>query len=181
MPAFIFNLPLHPLVVHTVVVLVPLAVLTGVVVAVWPAARRRYGWPVVGLAVLATISIPVATSSGEELRDRLPENPLIRSHAELGDQLLVFVAPMTVALGALMLLDRYRARYGDRAVRADGPGTAVAPVARWMRPAAIALVVVAVAFAAVSAVQVVRIGDSGARAVWQGTNYVTPTRHGDDG
>jgi hypothetical protein len=177
MPAFIFNLPLHPLVVHAVVVLVPLAVLTGVVVAVWPAARHRYGWPVVAVAVLATISIPVATSSGEELRDRLPENPLIHTHAELGDQLLAFVAPMTVALGALMLLDRYR----GRVARANGPGTAIGPVARWTRPAAIALVVVAVAFAVVSAVQVARIGDSGARAVWQGTKYVTPTRHRGDG
>lgn len=83
MPAFIANLPLHPLVVHAVVVLVPLAVLTGIVVAVWPRARRAYGWPVAAIAVLAAISIPVATSSGEQLRDRLPANSMIETHAEL--------------------------------------------------------------------------------------------------
>ncbi|HEY7596089.1 MAG TPA: DUF2231 domain-containing protein [Actinophytocola sp.] len=174
MPAFVFGLPLHPLVVHAVVVLVPLALLTGIAIAVWPAARRRYGWPVVFLAVLATLSIPVATSSGEELRDRLPENALIHTHAELGDQLLAFVAPMTIALAALVLLDRFRT------ARADGPGTTIAPAARWTRPAAVALAAVAVALAAVSAVQVVRIGDSGARAVWHNTKYVAPTHHGDD-
>lgn len=176
MPAFIAGLPLHPLVVHAVVVLVPLAVLAGITVAVWPAGRRRYGWPVVAVAVLATLAIPVATSSGEELRDRLPNSALIHAHAELGDQLLAFVAPMTVALVALMLLDRHRAR----ATRTEGPGTATSPGKRWLRPAAIALTVLVVGFAVVSAVQVVRIGDSGARAVWDDTKYVAPTHHGDD-
>jgi uncharacterized membrane protein len=176
MPVFIAGLPLHPLVVHAVVVLVPLAVLTGIAVAVWPAGRQRYGWPVVAVAVLATVAIPVATESGEQLRDRLPNSSLIHTHAELGDQLLAFVAPMTVALAALVLLDRYR----SRTRRADGPGTAAAPQARWARPAAIVLAVLTIGFAAVSAVQVVRIGDSGARAVWHDTNYTPPTRHGDD-
>jgi len=180
MPAFFANLPLHPLLVHAVVVLVPLAVLTGITVAVWPTARRRFGWPVVALAVLATLSIPVATSTGEALRDRLPADPLIDTHAELGDQLLVVVAPMTAVLLALMLLDRHRLR----TARTEGPGSMTGPMttvrSRWTRPAAVALAVLTVALAAVSAVQVVRIGDSGARAVWHDTRYVKPTRHGDD-
>ncbi|MFL6118097.1 DUF2231 domain-containing protein [Actinophytocola sp.] len=176
MPAFIAGLPLHALVVHAVVVLVPLAVLTGIVVAVWPTARRRYGWPVVALAALATLAIPIATSTGEELRDRLPDDALIDTHAELGDQLLAFVVPMTVTLAALTLLDHYRAR----TTRANGPGTTTSPVPRWARPAALALTVLIIGFAAVSAVQVVRIGDSGARAVWHDTKYVAPTHHGDD-
>ena len=176
MPALIANLPVHPLVVHAVVVLVPLAVLTGITVAVWPAVRRRYGWPVVGLAVLATVSIPVATDSGEQLRDRLPDNALIEQHAQLGDQLLAFVAPLALVLLALMLLDHHRARIS----RVDGPGTTTKPVARWLRPAGVALSVLAIGFGAASAVQVVRIGDSGAHAVWHDTKYVAPTRHGDD-
>jgi glyceraldehyde-3-phosphate dehydrogenase/erythrose-4-phosphate dehydrogenase len=40
-PLLVFGLPTHALLVHAVVVLVPLAVLGAVVVAVWPAARRR--------------------------------------------------------------------------------------------------------------------------------------------
>lgn len=173
MPAFLVGLPLHPLVVHAVVVLVPLAVLGAVAVTVWPAARRRFGWLAVAVAAVATVSIPIATSTGEELRDRLAPDPLIDTHAELGDQLLVFMAPMTVVLAGFVLLAR-------RFQRAEGPGAMVGGRPGWLRPATITLAVVAVAFAGVSAVQVVRIGDSGARAVWHDTHYVTPTRHGDD-
>lgn len=176
MPTFIATLPVHALVVHAVVVLVPLAVLTGIVVAVWPAARRRYGWPVAGLAVLATIAVPLATSSGEDLERRLPADPLIETHARLGDELLVFVLPMAAAIVGLVLLDFYR----DRTTRAEGVGATAAPAAGWLRPVAIVLAVVTVAAAVVSAVQVVRIGDAGARAVWHDTQYV-PAHGGGDG
>ena len=172
MPTFIAGLPLHPLVVHAVVILVPLAVIAGIAVSVRPRWRERFGWPVVALAVVATAAIPVATSSGEDLRDRLTPSSLIAEHAELGDQLLAFMAPMTAVLAALVLLDR-------RTRRAEGPGAMVRSIARWTRPATIVLTVAVIGLAVISAVQVVRIGDSGARAVWQDTHYVAPTRHGD--
>ncbi|OLR94447.1 DUF2231 domain-containing protein [Actinokineospora bangkokensis] len=148
----VFGLPLHPLVVHAVVVLVPLAVVTGIVVACWPAARRRYGWAVLVLTGMALVSIPLATSSGEELEHNIAGSDLIRAHAHLGDQLLVFVAALFATLLAVLLLDRRRDR-----------------LPRW--PALLAAVLV-VASATVSAVQVVRIGDSGARAAWSDTRYV---------
>jgi uncharacterized membrane protein len=170
MPTFIAGLPLHPLVVHAVVVLVPLAVVAGIAVALRPSWRRRLGWPVVALAVVATAAIPVATSTGESLRDRLAPSALIAAHAELGDQLLAFMAPMTIALAALVLLDH-------RTRRAEGPGAMVRSIARWTRPATIVLTVGVIGLAVVSAVQVVRIGDSGARAVWRDTHYVAPTHH----
>ncbi|NKQ53898.1 hypothetical protein HFP15_13505 [Amycolatopsis sp. K13G38] len=159
MPAFIAGLPLHVLIVHAVVVLVPLSVLATVTIAVWPAARRRFGWIVVGLTAVATICIPLATSSGEDLRDRLASTDLIRQHAHLGDQLLVFVAGLLVVAFALVWFDR-------RPVRIK----ALAPI----------LSVLVVALAVVSAVQVVRIGDSGARAAWTGVQYTAPQRHGDE-
>jgi uncharacterized membrane protein len=162
MPVFVNGLPLHPLVVHAVVVLVPLAVLGTIVVAVWPAARRRFGWLVVGLTVLATISIPVATSTGEDLRDRLASNDLIRAHAELGDQLLVFVAGLLVVSLALVWFDHRRRR--------EAPGAARVPA----KPIIGVLAVLTVALAVVSAVQVVRIGDSGAKAAWSGVQYTAP-------
>lgn len=173
MPAFIANLPLHPLVVHAVVVLVPLALLAGVALAVRPALRRHFGWPTVALAVLATAAIPLATDSGEALRDRLAPDPLIDAHAELGDQLLVMVAPMTIAIAALVYLDR------RRTPRTEGPDVVIPTTPRWVRPTNITLTVLVIVLAAVSAVQVVRIGDSGARAVWHDTQYVTPTHHDD--
>jgi hypothetical protein len=173
MPTFLAGLPLHALVVHAVVVLVPLAVLAAVAVAVWPAARRRFDWLAVAVAVVATVCIPVATSTGEGLRDRLAPNPLIAAHAELGDQLLIAVAPMTVALAGFVLLTR-------RSRRTEGPGAMVTGTSGWTRLATVVLAVAVVVLAAISAVQVVRIGDSGARAVWHDTHYVTPTHHGDD-
>ena len=123
MPTFISTLPVHVLVVHAVVVLVPLAVLGAIVVALWPAARRRYGWLVVGVAVLATVSIPIATNTGEGLEHNLPRTALIQAHAQLGDELLVFVAGMLMLLVALMAIhQRARATVGH-----DGPGTVAAP------------------------------------------------------
>ncbi len=171
MPTFISNLPVHVLVVHAVVVLVPLAVLGAIVVALWPAARRRYGWLVVAVAAVATVSIPIATSSGEGLERQLPRTALLQAHTRLGDELLVFVAGMLVVLVAFMVLHQ---RAGVLA-RREGPGTMTAPVALAgpVRIVAGVLAALTVALAVVSAVQVYRIGDSGARAAWADKQYVT--------
>jgi hypothetical protein len=184
MPTFIAGLPMHVLVVHAVVVLVPLAVLAAIAVAVWPAARRRYGWLTVGITALATAAIPVATDTGGLLRERLPDNPLIRQHAALGDELLIAMAPLLVLVIAIMLLEHYpsfaRRRAGTH--RADGPGAALtAPSLRWARPLSVVLAALTTVVAVFAAVQVVRIGDSGARAAWSDTHYVAPHHpHGSD-
>lgn len=172
-PTFVSGLPLHPLVVHVAVVLVPAAVLGALVVALWPAARRRWGWPVVALTALAAISVPLATSTGEGLEHNLPRTPAIATHAELGDQLIVFVAPLLVVVLGLVLVERWRAPQ-----RADGPGTVVAPrlSAGPARVAIVVLAVLTVAFAGASAVQVFRIGDSGARAVWGDVTFTPQPR-----
>jgi uncharacterized membrane protein len=174
MPPFIAGLPLHPLVVHAVVVLVPLAVLATIIVAVWPAARARYGWLAVGVTAVATVTVPIAMGSGDELRARLPDNALIAQHAQLGDGLIILMAPLFVVVAALMSVHLVR----TRAERTEGPGATAAVPARWVRPTAITLSVLTVALAVGSAVQVVRIGDSGARAAWSDTNYIQPTHGG---
>ncbi|WAL68974.1 hypothetical protein ORV05_14770 [Amycolatopsis cynarae] len=195
MPFLISGVPLHVLAVHAVVVLVPLAVLATVIIAVWPAARRRFGWLVAGLTLLATASIPVATESGEDLRDRLATTDLIRAHAHLGDQLLVFVAGLLVVTVALMWFDRRntKAPAGDIENGTGGTGgtgggtataTATATAATATKPIKAlvpVLSVLVVALAVVSAVQVVRIGDSGAKAAWSGTQYTAPQHHGGPG
>jgi hypothetical protein len=169
MPVFVTGLPLHVLVVHAVVVLVPLAVLGALVVAIWPAARRSCGWLVVATTAVATACIPVATSSGEDLRDRLTPTALIRQHAHLGDELLVFALGLLVAVTALVW-------FGARS-HGDAPGAA-----RFAgrRLAVAGLGALTVAFAVVCAVQVVRIGDSGARAAWTGKHYVAPRGDADE-
>ena len=62
-PTFVSGLPFHPLVVHAVVVLFPMAVVGSVLVALWPAIRARWAWPVVVLTAAAVAAIPVAPTS----------------------------------------------------------------------------------------------------------------------
>lgn len=153
------GLPVHPLVVHAVVVLLPLAVLGTLALALRPAWRLRYGWLLVGVTAVATVLVPVATSSGEALERRVG-NP--GEHAELGDTLIWFAAPLLVLVLAMVLLERRRSgatRDGDGPGAPGGPG----------RGLATGVAVVAVVVALGTAVQVYRIGDSGARAVWGGS------------
>ncbi len=151
------GLPVHPLVVHAVVVLLPLACLGTIAIAVRQSWRERYGALVVACAAVATALIPVATSSGEALEEHVGSPG---EHAELGDQLIWFAVPLLVLSLALVWLDRRRS-----AVAASGPGGPGAAVAR---PGVGTRVVAALALvAAVAAsVQVYRVGDSGARAAW---------------
>lgn len=166
-PTFVNGLPLHPLVIHAVVVLVPLAVLGGIAIAVWPTARRRFGWLVVGVAAAATASIPLATSTGEGLKHSLPQTRLIERHAHLADQLLPFVVVMLVAVIGLQLVDTLRSR-GSRHGE-QGVTLASKPL---VRPVAVLCAALTVLAAVASAVQVVRIGDTGAAAAWSHRHYI---------
>jgi hypothetical protein len=174
MPTFLTGLPLHVLVVHAVVVLVPLAALGGAVVAVWPRARRRWGWPVVVLTAVAVVSIPIATSTGEGLEHDLPRTAALETHTHLGDELLPFAAGLLVAVLGLMLVELLRLSRATTDARHAGPGSMRAPrlTPGTARVLVVVLAVVAVGFAAVTMVQVIRIGDSGARAAWGDVQYV---------
>ena len=149
----LFNgLPVHPLVVHAVVVLLPLATLGLIAIAVRPAWRRPYGLLVVACTALATVMIPIATSSGEALEERVG-NP--GEHAELGEQLIWFAVPMLLLAAALWWLDRRSTTTGSASTaRATSPGI--------IRTVAALAVVAALA----TSVQVYRVGDSGARSAW---------------
>jgi len=110
------GLPVHALVVHAVVVLLPLGALGTIAIAVRPGWRHTYGPLVVAVTAAATVLLPVATSSGEALEERVG-NP--GEHAELGDQLIWFALPMLVLALVLVILDRR----GSRPTRGDGDGT----------------------------------------------------------
>ncbi len=145
----LFNgLPVHPLVVHAVVVLLPLAVIGTIAIAVRPTWRLRYGYLVVACAAVATVLIPVATSSGEALEERVGEPG---NHAELGDQLIWFAIPTLVLALALVWLAR----------RTEAGKPALGP--KWL-PTTVAVLAVVAGLA--TTVQVYRVGDSGARAAW---------------
>jgi hypothetical protein len=160
-----FNgLPLHPLVVHGVVVLLPLAILGTIAIAVRPRWRTRYGFLVVATALVATILVPISTSSGEALEERVGDPG---EHAELGEQLLWFALVLLVAVTVLVALqwqaDRRHA--GPRGADADVTGVDSA-YERRARKASVITAVVAVVAAVACGVQVYRVGDSGARAAW---------------
>ncbi|GAA2575091.1 hypothetical protein GCM10010399_00550 [Dactylosporangium fulvum] len=145
MPATVNGLPLHPLVVHAVVVLLPLAVLGVVAITVRPRLRARFGVLVVVVTALATAAIPVATSTGEGLEARVGDPGV---HAELGDTLIFFAVPL-LAVAALLVW--------------------VVPRNTGRRPwMGVLVTVLALLIAAANLVQVYRVGESGARAVWGG-------------
>jgi hypothetical protein len=178
-PTFFSGLPVHVLVVHAVVVLVPLAALGAVLVALWPAARRQYGWLAVAVAFVATAIIPIATDTGEGLEHSLPQNLLVSAHTHLGDQLLPFAGLLLVAVAALMLVTQQANRdarqgLGRHGAGGSDPGTVATrtPTRAWVRPVAVTLSALTVAFAVIAIIQVVRIGDSGARAAWGDKQYV---------
>lgn len=152
----IFGLPAHPLIVHAVVVLVPLAAIGAVVAALSARARSHIGWLVAALAVLDVVLVPLATGSGEALEEQITETALVERHTEMGEQLLPWVIGVAVGVVALMLLVR-------AAARRDPAVTPPAWAARWV---SVAVVVVVVVASAGTLVQVARIGHSGAKASW---------------
>lgn len=165
------DLPAHPLLVHGVVVLIPLAALGGLLMAVMPSLRRRFGVAVLLLTAAGVAAVPLATRTGEELKSALPpDNPLIEAHQERGEDLLPYALAFGIAVVLLVvagrLADRERTAAQTPAETTDGQTTTTAP-RTWRRLALVAAALVAFSGVAVT-VQVVRVGHSGSTAVWQG-------------
>lgn len=167
------GIPLHPLVVHAIVVLLPLATLGTIAIAVRPVWRARFGPLVVLAAFVATVLCPVATSSGEAFEKRVGDPG---KHAELGDQLIWFAIPLVVLSLALVLLDRHQRRteVAPATGSETGSGTGATMTATRASTSTSGstktlvnvVAVLAVIAGLASAVQVYRVGDSGAKAAW---------------
>lgn len=144
------GLPAHVLLNHFVVVLGPLAAILAILCALWPAARRRLIWLVLVLAVGTLVLVPLTTSSGGWLADRIgPPTPALTTHAQLGETLVYIVAALaaTVALLTAVHLRQARGRTVKFAVHS-----------------VVGVLVIAAAVATL--VQTYRVGNSGARAAW---------------
>lgn len=151
----VLGLPIHPLVVHAVVVLVPLAAIGIIVVALNPMLRDRYGLLVFGVATASLVAVPVATKSGEALLARLFTSTVpsgVVQHRLIGQDVIWFVLAMWAAMGALLLLDRDRERR-------RGVGSPVLPTI---------VAVVAVLAALIASGQVLRAGWTGVETRWSG-------------
>lgn len=158
------GLPAHPLIVHAVVVLLPLAAVGTLAIAARPTWRRNLGIPVFLIALVGVLAVPVATKTGDQLVDVLGgHDPLIEIHEARADRLLPFAVGFLVLLLAALLLG-YRA---DRAARADRTHRAEGSAAVRMQARVTTVVAVLAALAGlVVAGLVVWIGDAGATAVW---------------
>lgn len=95
---YVLGLPLHPLVVHAVVVLLPLASLGALAVIVSGRLRDRYGWLVVACAVVAAVSAIVAKVSGEALAASLGVGQLVATHQSYGQYVPYPAVALAVAL-----------------------------------------------------------------------------------
>ena len=172
MPEFIDGLPVHPLLVHFTVVLIVIAVLGAVLTAVWPAVRRRYGWLVFAAAAVGTLLVPFTTSSGDNLASRLPANDLIATHEELGNLMIWWAIGLTVAVGALMVVHTMAVRKAPAKVAVGAAGAEQEEPQEAATPPALVMIVLAlvtVGVAVGAGIHVYRVGDAGARAVWEGT------------
>ena len=144
------GIPAHPFFVHFVVVLAPLTAILVVLCAVWTAARERLVWLTLALAVVLTVLTPLATDAGEWLEhQQQTRTPTLHEHTELGDTAISFVLGLLVVSLALADLHRWGARLGERRGLAG-----------------VVVTVLAVVIGVATIYQIVRIGDSGARAVW---------------
>lgn len=154
-----FNgLPLHPLIVHVVVVFAPLAGIGGILYALVPRWRWWLRWPLVACAVVAAGAGIIAVQSGPVLENQrhLQTLPELATHAARGRFLrwvmLAFLVPTALAAWQLG---------GPSPLAADGgsrPGRT--GVVAW------AIQLLLVAGAVTVLICVFLTGDSGARSVW---------------
>jgi hypothetical protein len=156
---WVFNgLPLHPLLVHFIVIVVPLAALCLALGTAWPAARRRLGIVTPLVALAALISVPLAVEAGEALEEQVAESALSELHGHLGRDLLPWAIALFVVAAVQWVWFRFFTGSGRLASRVTS---------RLLRvgvPVALAIAVVVVVIGAV--VTTVIIGESGASAVW---------------
>ena len=139
------GLPLHPLVVHVVVVLVPLTALGAILMAVMPRFSRRFG-PLVALGAFISMgSAVLAKEAGEQLA---LVKDVSADHLRWGDQ-----APLWVGLFGLVVIVFW---FFDRGI----PVNRSRPM--WLRM----LAFVVIALSLVATVFVLGAGHSGAEAVW---------------
>jgi uncharacterized membrane protein len=151
------GVPLHPLVIHAVVVFVPLAAIAAIAMAV-PKYRWIARWPALLLTLGATAAAYVATLTGEELaEDRgLDALPLVKTHEEWGERLMIGMWILAVlVIVAFWVL--------PHVTRIAGAQDRVAKVAALEKPLMVLVPLAAVAVL----VLVILTGDAGAGAVWE--------------
>lgn len=157
------GLPAHPLVLHLAVVFVPLLALLTVGYALVPPIRPHTRWVLALLALGAPAAALLARLSGDAFLERMraanrvtPEFlPTLERHQDFGNNTLWAAIGLAIVALALVRLVPPRAAEASTVRRAG-------------RPLTLALQVLSVVTAGVALYYVIRTGDSGAKAVWEG-------------
>jgi uncharacterized membrane protein len=140
------GLPMHPLVVHVAVVILPLSALALIALVLVPRLRRPFGWLTLAGLAAGAVAAYVAKESGEALADRVG---LPTEHADYGTVLPVLaVILLLVAAGWYVLQRRDAARQAG-----SSPATIIAGIA-------------AILLAVATTVLTVLVGHTGATAAW---------------
>ena len=143
MPDTIGGLPLHPLIVHAAVVLLPLSALGLLILIVVPRWRRTYGWLVLAGLFVSAGTAWLAKETGENLAATLG---VPQEHAQWGDR-IVPIAGLLFIVAAVWF---WRIRIGNTGALT----TIAAVVAAILAIASIAIIIV--------------VGHTGAQAAWAG-------------
>jgi hypothetical protein len=158
------GLPAHPLFVHVPVVLIPVTILAAIVCMVRTDWFARYGIALAVVSIAAMSSIFITMQAGSALVAALHLTGraahLISEHSQAA-HILAFVY---VGFTAILIVTFASQRISG------GMDTGLGIVDRLLAPRALftALRVLLVLLALGSAVMVFRVGDLGAKAVWQG-------------
>jgi uncharacterized membrane protein len=163
--SFIASLPMHPLLVHIPVVLVPLAVIGALLILVHPAWMKPYGFIVVALAGAGFLGAMLAASTGEDLQETLESSgqtisATLRDHVEMGDGVQAFAGVFFLVTAAWVGFAWWRRRVGEE------KATATVKQPKLLN---IILSVLVVLGGVAATWSVTAAGHSGATSVWEKT------------
>jgi hypothetical protein len=158
------GLPAHPLIIHVPVVLIPLSVLGALAIVVRPAWIDRYGVLLCLCAIVAMSSIFLAMQAGAALEGALHLHGetahLISEHSQAAHILAIGFTAFT----AILILT-----FASHRISGGMPtGLGAADGLLGSRASYLALRIALVVLALFCAYFVFRVGDLGAKAVWEG-------------
>lgn len=150
------GLPTHPLIVHSAVVLVPVAAILLLVVSLNSSLRAKLGGFPAALSVIALIATILTRSTGEAMLELIglsEENPgPVTDHATFANYLAIAMIVMAVGHVAWWAVDSVK--FGPRLENQSS----------WLKPIAIALAILGAVGALIF---VVLTGHEGAALTWQ--------------
>jgi cytochrome b involved in lipid metabolism len=143
----VFGLPVHPLIDHFVVVLVPMFALLQILIVFKPKLKEKFGWVTFyGLAVALGATV-IASQSGEALVLRVGHPG---DHAEQGEKLVAIIAALFVS-SAIWIIFTEKLELPNKSLKNFIP---------WVGKASAVIAIAAIGATAI-------VGHSGAKAVWE--------------